>query len=72
MTMRYRTVTGLSLALLMTLLALSAGCAKKDDTLTAAPPPGPNAKPLPNVVRKNPRPRLPSLVKPGESANTPG
>ena len=41
----------------------AAGCGgKTDDTLTAAPPPDPGAKPLPAVERKYPRPKLPPLV----------
>jgi len=43
---------------------VSTGCSKKDDTYTAAPPAGPNAKPMPRVERKYPRPQVPKLVDP--------
>jgi hypothetical protein len=43
-------------------LGLSVGCGQSDPTYTAAPPPGPDAHPLPPVTRMYPHPKLPPLV----------
>lgn len=58
-----------SLVLLLLVGTTLAGCAPKDETLTAAPSPAPGAKPLAPVQRKFPRVKIPPLVgKDGKKA----
>ena len=60
--MKTRTRMAALAAVALTVL-IAAGCRKPDETLTAAPPPASDAKPLPKIEnRPHPRPKLPPLV----------